>query len=181
MKLYQPVVDKINELGPTKAAAFFKKSIPTIHSWRKKPDKIPLDAVQILHDVEPQPAATQLAINNVDALPEQVVLTPVAVGDRAPVKKSYSSSEINDFIGETLIRLDKLENFARIMTDPDRRIAGGSLLRPANPPQATQPAASLVQPSGQAAFGGRTEQVAPENDPSPKMSTILRPSNPVRV
>lgn len=58
MNLNKLVQDKIKQLGPTKAAAYFGVSVPTIYAW-KNGKKIPVSAVQKVMDEIP-PGETPL-------------------------------------------------------------------------------------------------------------------------
>lgn len=57
MNLNKLVIDKIKQLGPTKAAAYFGVSVPTIYSWRQK-NNAPVSAAQKVMDEEPEGAYT---------------------------------------------------------------------------------------------------------------------------
>lgn len=99
------VTDELTRLGPDKAAEKFGKNKQTVTVWMKT-GLIPLAVAQQLLDeagnaptdtVMPEPAPAPQDV------PETIAIT--------------STSELE----EVRTRLDKLENFARMMTDPDLR------------------------------------------------------------
>jgi len=179
LKIVNPVLEKIEELGPTKAATYFGKSKPTMFAWRKNPDSIPCSAVQKVTDEAEsndkglgQPLGQEAPDDGpiTASLPEPVVPTVQVIGAR-PQSVPTPLPSYGDFVADVQKRLDRLENYARMMTDPDLNTAQRtSLLRPAAPPQRTDPAATVVTPAVP------LEQIPVDKDPnSPTMATINRP------
>lgn len=162
--LYQPVLDKIEELGPSAAAKYFGKSNPTIHAWRKKPDTIPTGAIQKVMDDRPK---VDMERERIKEIPAPEIQAPA--GETGPLTDYPDDVQLNP--KEVLKRLDKLEAFARMMTDPDRNQVS-SLLRPATPPQRTDQPAQAIAP----AMPLEQFQSESANDAnSPSMGNINRP------
>ena len=89
-------------------------------------------------------------------------------------ERHYNAGDVINFMQDTQKRLDKLEDFARLMTDPDLKQAPTSLLRPISPQPAIQQAApqqgNEVRSANPALKPGEATI-----DPSAKMQAILQP------
>jgi hypothetical protein len=64
VNLNQIVLDKIKELGPTKSAAYFGVSVPTVYSWKKK--SAPIEAVQKVMDEQKDAPDEMLRVRGPD-------------------------------------------------------------------------------------------------------------------
>lgn len=104
--LKELVFNQIDQLGEMEAAEKFGKSLATIKLWRAT-GNIPLAVVQMV--LNEQPA---------EELPTEIALPTGELNDPAPSQ-----------IEEILARLEKLEDFARMMTDPDLK-RQNSTIRP---------------------------------------------------
>lgn len=93
MNLEKLVLNQIKKLGPTKAAAYFGVSVPTIYSWQKKHNP-PISAAQkVLNEAK----------DKAQPLPGQPVI-------------GASELHVSD---DVIARLEKLE---RAVFDPERKI-----------------------------------------------------------
>lgn len=111
--LKELVFSQIEKLGEKEAAEKFGKSVATIKLWRAT-GNIPLPVVQMVLSEQPEP--------KVEPLPPLTIDTP------DPVPNFDQSPQT--IIDSVMERLDKLEEFARAMTDPDLKRLNISAVRP---------------------------------------------------
>lgn len=157
MNLKKLVLKKIKELGPTKAAAYFGVSVPTIYSWRKKKGDAPIDAVQKVLNELPDDKPTQVPDDAPPPPPEAEVAPDVVTGEQAVGELSLENHEY---------RIQKLEMAVATRYDAARARRAPSLVNPLSPPNSgmeikTRPEIIGEQPKA---------QDAPQhwNDPKPQ-------------
>lgn len=161
------VVDYVNKIGFEQAARVFNRDKQTIVMWLKT-GSIPMSAAQIVMDhplddsVGQPPIEQDVKFDGGLFHPpkkEPVLVpepAPVMVAETLPAAKSEPLTPPLSVWGKDIeARLEKLEQFARLMTDPDRK-------RP-----------SLAQPP--------TQAIATQAVPHPLMEPVIEGGAPARM